>query len=250
MGGLIISTPLFHTGYTITVLIIYMLCFIFDFSSLLWRIILISLNESNSRFVIVSMIMNLLLLVIDSFMVFFISNLLPRGIVYMENIEIALRNSQENEKYLQIVNKTSDDLFISRIRFFTVTIAEIVFFAIAAAITFIGLTFSQKFANLIFAQSPHAFLWLGGFGISKGLNDRGGLLLFIIAYVIAFFLDILSLVWRIILIVNCYAFGSWSTCIWVTPYSGYMCSCFRFICLLFDKCVLLLDNTRGNRKRI
>lgn len=228
MGGLTLSTTVLDVAYSMTVLVIYTMCLFPDFGSLVWRIILIIIidpTRPDIKFIYASMILNLVLVVIDFLMIWFIGSLLNKVTEYVDNIGLGFSNSVKNQKKLEIVKKNPEDLYFSRIVIVFVATAELIMFGTIAFISLVGLNISSTFSYLVAAQAPHSYLWLGLIGIAKGVNDRAFLLLFTIAYVACFFLDIGSTVWRVIAIVNCYSFGTTSTCGWITPFSWIASAC-------------------------
>lgn len=218
-GGLTLSAPVYHIGYMITILVVYMLSWVPDFASVVWRIKLLDPEAEDAGHIYFAAVMNVLLLFIDSCMVIAIGNLLPNCINYMDNIKLGLSNSVDNQKMIESYHKEPEDLHTSRMRIFNVATAEIILVTIVLIVNFLGLNFSRTFGYLALFQMPHVFLWIGTFGVSKGINDKARLVIFILAYFISIFLDVASILWRIKIIIDFYSFTTsswwWSIFYWI-----------------------------------
>jgi hypothetical protein len=225
MGGITLTSPIYHTGYVIMVLVLYMLSFIPDVATAIWRVVILDPSAQNAPFVYTAAVLNVILVVVDSGMVLAVGDLLPRAVNYTDDIKLALSNSEDNQKKLEVYKKVPEELHKCRARLMSVAMAEVFLVAVVAAIDFVGLNISTTFASLAGAQIPHVFLWIASFGVAKGVNDTARIYLLMVMYLVAFFLDVGSLIWMILIIVNCYAFGSWSSCIWVSFASWISCAC-------------------------
>jgi len=111
--------------------------------------------------------------------------------------------SKKKKRKMESITKVPEPLYRFRRAVQVLGFIEILIVIVLLIILGLGLYLTQTEALLIIFEAPHVFSWAFSLGVAADNSNDPFILMTIVTYVICMIADLISVVWRIVLLVAC-----------------------------------------------
>lgn len=213
MAGIASTSGMYAHEYILMTSMVYIIAFFADLGSLIWRSIIL---DSSDRFQMGALIFNYIFCVNDLVIVFLLGNFLTQARKFRDAIMVALEAAVDTELLVGQYKRIDFRLYSARNYVRILSILDLFLFLGVVLLFALGLSVTQTFGMITFMQIPHAYLWIAGLAIDRGMLDWGFVVIFCIHYGIAILLDFSSLIWRALIVADCVNCSFFSIFGWIT----------------------------------
>ena len=231
------TSQLTDLGFLFMCVAIYMLSLFIDVAALIWRSFL---DPFSTAYLTGVFVFNIVFIVIDIslFILFWLVLSWTKG--FKDSIVIGLKIQSQSNLQLEFFTMVHSSLIFSWHSVRLLAFIEI--FTLLLMILFygLGLSMSETFSLLLMLNAPHAFLWVISLGIASRLRDETYIAIISGIYITAFSLDMLALVWRILILIDCHMYGTFASCRVVLPF-GWITAFGNLMLIIISVCQIIFQ---------
>jgi len=211
-ASLCLTSRMYHLGYILMTTMVYIVCFMADFSVMIYR----AVNDPLATdYTTAAIIFNVLLVIIDIIISITDIFILAWTKQFKDTLMLGLKQLNKGLYDLDFFTMNKGGLMFLWFGLKILGIIELVCVIVMIIFFALGLNINSTFAYLLLFQLPHMFLWVILVAISCRIRDTLFIQITIALYAVSIIFDGISTVYRIILIGHCSKAG---TCGFVEPF--------------------------------